>query len=46
MKLEKKEDQRVGASVLLRKGKTLIEVGGRGWDGGFWERGTGKGDNI
>jgi hypothetical protein len=35
MKLKKKEDQRVGASVLLRKGNTLIEVGGGGWDREF-----------
>jgi hypothetical protein len=28
MKLNKKEDQHVGASGLLRKGNTLIEVGG------------------
>lgn len=30
MKLKKKEDQQVGASVLLRKGNTLIEICGGG----------------
>jgi hypothetical protein len=28
VKLKKKEDQHVGAWVLLRKGNTLIEIGG------------------
>ena len=32
MKLKRKEDQRVGASVLLRKGNNIIK-GSRGWEG-------------
>jgi hypothetical protein len=34
MKLKKKEDQQVGASVLSRKGSNFIEL---------WEDGMGKG---
>ena len=32
MKLKKKEDQSVDASVLLRRGNKII-IGGRGWEG-------------
>jgi hypothetical protein len=32
MKLKRKEDQRVDASVLLRRGNSIIK-GSRGWDG-------------
>jgi hypothetical protein len=32
MKLKKKEDQRVNASVLLRRGNNIIK-GSRGWEG-------------
>ena len=32
MKLKRKEDQRVDASVLLRRGNKIIK-GSRGWDG-------------
>ena len=32
MKLKRKEDQRVDASVLLRRGNKIIK-GSRGWEG-------------
>ena len=32
MKLKRKEDQRVNASVLLRRGNDIIK-GSRGWEG-------------
>jgi hypothetical protein len=40
MKLKKKEDQSVGASVLLRRGNKVI-MGGRGREGPLRERGQG-----
>ena len=42
MKLKRKEDQRVDASVLLRRGNKIIK-GSRGWEG-LWRkrRGVGK----
>jgi len=36
MKLKKKEEQSVDASVLLRRGKKII-MGGRGKEGETWE---------
>jgi hypothetical protein len=42
MKLKKKEDQSVDASVLLRRGNKVI-TGGRGWEGlGRKRRGEGR----
>ena len=44
MKLKKKEDQRVDASVLLRRGNKIIK-GSRGWEGlGRKRRGGGGGE--
>jgi hypothetical protein len=40
MKFKRKEDQRVGASVLLRRGNNIIK-GSRGWE--KERRGRGKG---
>ena len=42
MKLKMKEDQRVGASVLLRRGSNIIK-GSRGWEGLGRKRGRGWG---
>ena len=36
MKLKRKEDQRVDASVLLRRGNKIIK-GSRGWEG-LWRK--------
>ena len=45
MKLKRKEDQRVDASVLLRRGNKIIK-GSRGWEGlGRKRRGGKKGKN-
>ena len=41
MKLKKKEDQSVDASVLLRRGNKII-TGGRGWEG-LRRNGAGRG---
>ena len=41
MKLKKKEDQSVDASVLLRRGNKIF-TGGRGWEGLGRKRGAGK----
>ena len=42
MKLKRKEDQRVDASVLLRRGNKIIK-GSRGWEGlGRKRRGGGE----
>ena len=41
MKLKKKEDQSVDASVLLRKWNKII-TGGRGWEGLWRKRGEGQ----
>jgi hypothetical protein len=41
MKLKRKEDQRVDASVLLRRGKNIIK-GSRGWEG-LWRKKGGRG---
>jgi hypothetical protein len=38
MKLKKKEDQNVDASVLLRRGNKIL-MGGRGWEGHGKKRG-------
>ena len=40
MKLKKKEEQRVDASVLLRRGNKIIK--GRGWEGLGKKRGEGR----
>ena len=40
MKLKRKEDQRVDASVLLRRGTKIIK-GSRGWEGLGKKRGGG-----
>jgi hypothetical protein len=40
MKVKKKEDQSVDASVLLRRGNKIIK-GGRGWEGHGRKRGGG-----
>ena len=40
MKLKRKEDQRVDASVLLRRGNKIIK-GSRGWEGLGRKRGEG-----
>ena len=40
MKLKRKEDQRVDASVLLRRGNNIIK-GSRRWEGLGWKRGRG-----
>ena len=40
MKLKRKEDQRVDASVLLRRGNKIIK-GSRGWEGLGRKRGGG-----
>jgi hypothetical protein len=42
MKLKKKEDQNMDASVLLRRGKKIL-MGGKGWDGLGSKRGGGGG---
>ena len=42
MKLKRKEDQRVDASVLLRKGNKIIK-GNRGWEG-LGRRKKGRGE--
>ena len=42
MKVKKKKDQSVYASVLLRKGNKII-MGGRGWEGLGRKRGRGEG---
>jgi hypothetical protein len=42
MKLRRKEDQRVNASILLRRGNKIIKES-RGWEGLGWKgRGGGK----
>ena len=41
MKLKRKEDQRVDASVLLRRGNKIIK-GSRGWEGLGRMRGGGE----
>ena len=41
MKLKRKEDQRVDASVLLRRGNNIIK-GSRGWKGLGRKRGGGE----
>lgn len=41
MKLKRKEDQRVDASVLLRRGDKIIK-GSRGWKGRGRKRGEGR----
>ena len=40
MKLKKREDQSVDASVLLREGNKIL-TGGRGWEGLVRKRGGG-----
>jgi hypothetical protein len=40
MKLKRKEDQRVNASVLLRRRNDIIK-GGRGWEGLGRKKGQG-----
>jgi len=40
MKLKNKEDQNVGASVLLKRGNQIVK-GGRGWEG-HGRRGKGE----
>jgi hypothetical protein len=45
MKLKRKEDQRVDASVLLRRGNKIIK-GSRGWEGLGRKRKAGVGGEV